>query len=252
WWDLFDCHFFDANNGLTCGSGGRIQRTTNGGADWFDAPSPYKFEDYWDMDFAGNTGYIVGSNGVLIKSTNAGISWSPKTSDIGVQLNGVAAINSSHAVAVGNAGTIILSSNGGDSWHFQTNPAFNITLYGVDFNGQGIGTAIGGSGMILRTSNAVGVEPISSNVPDRFTLGQNYPNPFNPSTKIQFNIPKASFVSMKIYDMLGREVENLVNEQLSPGSYEVEWNAKSLQSGVYFYKLSADGFTEVRKMTLVK
>jgi hypothetical protein len=83
-------------------------------------------------------------------------------------------------------------------------------------------------------------------------LKQNYPNPFNPLTNIRFDIPRSSNVNLIIYNALGREVTILVNEKLSTGSYEVDWNASGYPSGVYFYKLETDDFVKARKMVLIK
>ncbi len=88
--------------------------------------------------------------------------------------------------------------------------------------------------------------------PENFTLSQNYPNPFNPSTQIQFSVAHAGFVSLKVYDMLGREVATLISRDLSPQSYSVTWNAADLPSGVYFYKLDAEGKSVTKKMILMK
>ena len=88
--------------------------------------------------------------------------------------------------------------------------------------------------------------------PYAFSLSQNFPNPFNPSTMIQYSIADAQRVELKVYDLLGREVQTLVNEMQNPGSYNVMFNAQNLSSGVYFYKLTAGSFTDIRKMTLVK
>ncbi|MCB0720953.1 MAG: T9SS type A sorting domain-containing protein [Ignavibacteriae bacterium] len=85
-----------------------------------------------------------------------------------------------------------------------------------------------------------------------YELYQNYPNPFNPSTKIKFDIPKAGFVSLKIYDITGREVTTLVNRSLEASRYEVEWNGSRFASGVYFFRIAAGDFVKVQKMILVK
>ncbi len=98
----------------------------------------------------------------------------------------------------------------------------------------------------------VGVQNSLSGIPLEFELKQNYPNPFNPTTKISFGIPKASFVSLKIYDVLGREVTRLINENKQPGYYDVEFNASSFSSGIYFYKIEAGGFEVTKRMLLVK
>ena len=89
-------------------------------------------------------------------------------------------------------------------------------------------------------------------IPKEFVLYQNYPNPFNPSTTIKYQIPELSFVTIKVYDVLGNEITTLVNEEKSIGSYEVEFNATNLPSGIYFYKIQAGSFVETKKMTLLK
>ncbi len=89
-------------------------------------------------------------------------------------------------------------------------------------------------------------------LPEEFYLSQNYPNPFNPSTKIQFWISDFGFVNLKVYDILGKEIATLVNEEKQAGNYSVEFNAAELPSGVYFYQLKADSFVETRKMLLLK
>ncbi|MCX6150006.1 MAG: T9SS type A sorting domain-containing protein [Ignavibacteriales bacterium] len=98
--------------------------------------------------------------------------------------------------------------------------------------------------------NATSVE--SENIPAVFQLKQNYPNPFNPSTKINYEIPATGFVSLKVYDMLGKEVATLVNEEKLAGDYEIEFAPQGLLSGIYFYKLKAGNFVETRKMILLK
>lgn len=93
---------------------------------------------------------------------------------------------------------------------------------------------------------------ISSIIPLNCSLSQNYPNPFNPVTSIDFDIPKKGFVSLRVYDLLGREVQTLVNEEKQAGSYSVDFNSEDFSSGVYFYRLEADGFSNVKKMILIK
>ncbi len=100
--------------------------------------------------------------------------------------------------------------------------------------------------------NITSVQNISSGVPSEFSLEQNYPNPFNPETNIEFSIPKASFVTLSVYDILGREIEKLVNDNLSAGQYNVRFNASNYPSGVYFYKIEAPGFSKTNKMLIIK
>jgi uncharacterized delta-60 repeat protein len=96
------------------------------------------------------------------------------------------------------------------------------------------------------------VQTTNSNIPENFLLSQNYPNPFNPNTTIEFAIPQASFVSLKVYNILGQEIKTLLNEYREAGSYTVNFDASNLNSGVYIYKLETGSFSEVKKMTLLK
>jgi len=98
----------------------------------------------------------------------------------------------------------------------------------------------------------VAVDPVGGVVPSAFALEQNFPNPFNPATTIKFSVPKSGIVMLKVYDVTGTEVASLVNGELNAGSYKSEFNASQLGSGVYFYKLVANGFTETKKMILIK
>jgi hypothetical protein len=100
-------------------------------------------------------------------------------------------------------------------------------------------------------------KPVSSvhnqiEIPSQFRLEQNYPNPFNPSTKIRYQIPDLSYISLKVYDVLGKEVATLIDEEKSAGVYEVEFNAMHVPSCFYFYSLISEGFVETKKMLLVK
>ncbi len=100
--------------------------------------------------------------------------------------------------------------------------------------------------------NPIGINVISSEIPEKFSLSQNYPNPFNPTTNIKFQIPTEGLVKLTVFDLLGREVETLVNETLNAGTYKSDWNASNYSSGVYFYKLDANNFTETKKMLMIK
>ncbi len=89
-------------------------------------------------------------------------------------------------------------------------------------------------------------------LPTGFALSQNYPNPFNPSTKLSYNIAHSGLVTLKVYDVRGTEIETLVNEEKPAGTYEINWNAANLPSGVYFYRLQAGSFVDTKKMILLK
>ena len=125
-----------------------------------------------------------------------------------------------------------------------------VSLYASDSNPPVSGSiSIDGYNWNLQTTT--GVELID-NLPGEYFLNQNYPNPFNPNTAINFSIPQTAFVSLKIFNSLGEEVETLVAEELNAGNYKYDWNAENLTSGVYFYKLQSGNFVETKKMILLK
>jgi hypothetical protein len=121
--------------------------------------------------------------------------------------------------------------------------------------------AFTGKNEFAKTTNGggpfVSINKISSNVPEKFNLFQNYPNPFNPVTNIKFTIPsnvkgETSNVKLIVFDILGRVMVTMVNEKMSPGTYEVKWDAGKISSGIYFYTLETDGFKSTKKMSLLK
>ena len=97
-----------------------------------------------------------------------------------------------------------------------------------------------------------GVVNTNNGIPARFTLSQNFPNPFNPSAMINYQLPVNSHVTLKVYDVLGREVQTLINEDKPAGSYTIKFDVGSLPSGVYFYRLQAGSFTQTKKLVVVK
>jgi hypothetical protein len=100
--------------------------------------------------------------------------------------------------------------------------------------------------------NPTGINLNLSETPKEFKLYNNYPNPFNPSTKIRFDLPKNTKVNITIYDISGREISQPINEYLSAGGYEILWSANNLASGVYFYRLEAENFRDVKRMLMIK
>jgi hypothetical protein len=99
---------------------------------------------------------------------------------------------------------------------------------------------------------SIGINPISSEIPGKFELNQNYPNPFNPATTIEFAIPTADNVILELYDITGRNVSVLFSERLNPGRYKYEFNAGTLSSGTYFYRMRAGKYSETKKLVVVK
>ena len=128
-------------------------------------------------------------------------------------------------------------------WYDKNN---NNTIDGSDFV---VSTKITSAAI---TISPIGINIISTEIPDKYELEPNYPNPFNPVTKIKFDIPNPAYTKIIIYDLSGRVVANLVNEQLKPGSYSVDWDGTGFASGVYFYSLITNEFAETKRMVLIK
>ena len=137
--------------------------------------------------------------------------------------------------------------------------------FGIDFSGDNLGDWTEATDIALADTlmywygpggiwwdHVVSVERENSQIPETYALSQNYPNPFNPATQINFSVPQASVVHITIYDIVGREVEVLVNEYLDAGNYTTNWNAANYSSGVYFYRMETGSFAQVKKMILMK
>ena len=143
------------------------------------------------------------------------------------------------------------STDGGNSW---IDISAGLPQWVVSFamkNGALNATTFGNPEVIVN-NGITDVEPVNNSIPSDFSLSQNYPNPFNPSTKIKFSVPQTSYVSLRIYDMLGNEITTLVNEELAQGEYNVDFIASDLSSGVYFYQLRTNEFNEIKKMVLLR
>jgi len=200
-----------------------------------------------------STVIIADKNGKLIKSTNSGSNWRTVFSNSIHVLNSIYFSDANNGIVACNKGVILKTTNAGENWIVvQTNCKSD--LLKCSKRGENNFVAAGKDLSIISTSQAgvIGIQTASTEIPGYFILKQNYPNPFNPQTKIKFDVPKASFTKLIIYDLLGREVATLVNEELRPGTYEADWDASSFSSGVYFYKIVSGEFTETKKMVLMK
>ena len=245
--------------------GGVIWRTTNGGFNWHSysvAPEPVYNVHIINPDNAIGCGGDFEFSSFVIKSSNTGTIWEYQP----LQIYGIGQCVSFRTpydiwVPLGFSQRWAHSIDSGHTWTeiFGNDSS---SVYASQFLDSLHGWAFGANGSILKYNALIGIKPVSENIPNKFELFQNYPNPFNPSTKIKFSIPsitppftkggQGGLTSLKIYDILGREVATLVNESLQPGTYEVEWNACNFASGIYFYKFTSGEFVQTRKMILVK
>ncbi len=130
-----------------------------------------------------------------------------------------------------------LTYSGGTEYLFVHETGDHLPIYTGKVTFGGSGTAVGDD---------------SDNLPTSYSLAQNYPNPFNPTTEIAFDLPSKSKVRLTVFNILGQEVTTLVNKELGPGHHSIQWDGGTQASGIYFYKLEANNFSETRKMMLVK
>jgi photosystem II stability/assembly factor-like uncharacterized protein len=252
--------FTDANNGTAVGNQGTILRTTDGGQNWINQSSGTT-KYLCGVSFSDvNNGTAVGESGIILRTTNGGIPVEliSLTSEVS---GSEAKLNWSTATETNNSGFEIhrFTQNDNNAWEqigfvpghgtttetqhysFTDNDVkpgkYQYKLKQIDYDGT------------FEYSQIVEVEiPIVN----KFSLYQNYPNPFNPSTSLQYAIGSRQFVTLKVYDLLGREVATLVNEEKPAGEYEVEFDGFALPSGIYFYQLKAGQYSETKKMILLK
>lgn len=216
----------------------------------------------FDAEFSAgiNTGFIVGVGGdfvsapIILRKRTIDTTWLYAGNGLGTgeALRGLSAPTASVMYACGDAGTLYKSTDGGDTWLHQTVPSTR-NLNAIFFYDETHGFVVGDSGLILYTPNG-GIKSVSvekSIPPTEFALEQNYPNPFNPATFIRYRIPASGFVTMHVYDLLGRQVRTVVNEWQNSGRHTAVFNAMGLPTGTYFYRLQVGGYVTTKKLVLM-
>ena len=161
-------------------------------------------------------------------------------------------INSNGHIFAGTESGVYRSADNGGHWVPFNTGLNKEEVYCIGIDSQEyifIGT---NNGIYRSTQSTTSVEEMSIKLPMAFKLGQNTPNPFNPSTTIRFDLPESSEISLKVYTLLGEEVETLISQNLSAGEHQVDWNAGNLPGGIYLVRLQAGGFVQTRKMILTK
>ncbi len=223
-------------------------------AQWVQTNGPYggsiqSFAVSGTNLFAG-TYYGGVYGGDVFRSTNNGTSWTATGLTYTTVLS--LAVSGTNLFA-GTYGGVFLSTNNGTSWTAVNTGLTSTYVLSLAVSGANLFAGTYGGGVWRRPLSEITSVRLSSNeLPSHFELAQNFPNPFNPTSTIRFQVPHASHVSLSVYDVLGREVARLVNEQLAPGTYETTFDGLNLSSGVYFYRLHAEGFVQVRKLVLQK
>jgi photosystem II stability/assembly factor-like uncharacterized protein len=237
-----------------CGSNGIAAKSTNGGNNWVQQSTGVNVEYQAIYPIDGSNVIAVGE-GRIIRTTNGGANWLFVPHDPPCFFRDIQMVNASTGFAAGHSGYIFKTYNGGINWHrlqFYT----NIDFSSLFFANETTGYFTRDDGKIIKTTNGggnpIGIQQVSSEIPDGFSLEQNYPNPFNPETKIEFSIPVSGYVKLTIYDALGKEIAVPVEQVLQAGSYEADWDASGLPSGVYFYRFTSGEYSNTKKMLMVK
>ncbi len=259
---------------IFAGTAGGVFLSTNNGTSWTAVDSgltnTYVVSLVVSPEGTSGTHLFAGTDPASVfVSTNNGTSWTAVDSGLtdewvdalAVSPNGTGGTN----LFAGTAGGVFLSTNNGTSWTADNTGLNNTDVRALTVSGTNLFAATFGGGVWRRPLSEMitSVDRPLSEVPKRFSLDQNYPNPFNPSTTIKYSIPKQSYVTLKVYDILGREVAALVNEEKPAGNYEVEfspvsgirnlvYHPKGMASGIYFYQLKAGDYVNTKKMILLK
>jgi photosystem II stability/assembly factor-like uncharacterized protein len=248
---LKDIAFPDENTGYIISNNNKYLKSTNSGNNWIINTFPY--DNIECMYFLNpSTGFICASY-KLLKTTNGGVNWIEKPSNNTHLLKSIYFLDTSKGFYIGYYVPPGYTTNGGANWS-NINLHYSKQIFCINFINSSTGYITGECGTIFRTTNGgiVWVNNIESKIPENFSLSQNYPNPFNPSTNIKYQIKNNGLVTLTIFDILGKEITTLVKEKQSPGTYEENWDGSAYPSGVYFYKLTAGEFTEIKKMVLIK
>jgi hypothetical protein len=232
-------------------SSDKIFKTTNNGTNWTQLS--LSVDNIISLLASGSnilagtvTGYYNSAN--LYLSTNDGANWNGALGQKAYSLT-----NSGNIIIAGTDNGVYVSTNNGSHWTQRSQGLNNNRVLSVNISNGYVFAGTDTSSVWRRPySETIGIRNINSNIPDKYSLSQNYPNPFNPNTIIRFQIKDARFVSLKVYDILGKEIETIVNEKLKAGIYETTFNGSNYPSGIYFYKLMMDNFSETKKMTLLK
>ena len=267
--ELSGIHFGNATAGVAVGKGGNIMYTTDGGDTWSTATSPAP-SSWAAVKFVSATKVLaISDTGKVIVSTDAGKTWAmhatTPTTYSGYNFNSIFAKDANNIYICGYRskptlkGILIASSDGGttfsdlsDTTVFQN----NMVDFTVDPGGNMWGISPSASA-IYSTKNLTGIEAIGASIPESYELIQNYPNPFNPTTTISWKMMNRGKVEIRIFDVLGKEVKSLVNETRDAGTYKITWDGKnnngmSVSTGIYYYMLKANNFTDVKKMMMLK
>jgi len=247
--------------GIACGGfmdlAGVIWRTTNGGINWSSqgvSPEPLYALHFFDSTHFIAVGGDFEYGASLCTTTDAGVTWSyTPFEEFGIGY-GIAFRTPLEGWIACNIGQrFIFTEDAGKRWTVWMTPNGE-SINDVKFSNKRNGVAIGNQGAILKyNTTLVNIANNSLSLPSSIQLKQNYPNPFNPETIISFNLDKPEYISLKIYDMLGKEIKILTDGMMKPGEHKIKFDAVDIPAGAYYYTLkSGTSFSQTKKMILVK
>ena len=252
---IYSADMVDANTGWLVNFAPTPYKTTNGGVNWSEQFLPGVLTGYlYDFKMVDvNTGFTCGSSGKLFKTTNGGSNWTELSTPVNISYYGVDFKDVNNGLITGQYGFIARTRDGGSSWEIQNSGGS--TLNSVHMVTTDTGFSTGDYSFVFKyLDTQIGIFVYNSEIPDKYELHQNYPNPFNPSTIIRFDLPKAAKVTLKIYDITGRLINTLFNnDELNAGVFKYNFSGVNLASGVYFYSLLVDdNLIDSKKMILLK
>jgi photosystem II stability/assembly factor-like uncharacterized protein len=268
--DIWDIYFKNSQTGIITGDGLATYKTSNGGINWYNVTIPIGFiiPRFRNISVINNQYcYLAGDDKRVFKSTNFSDSWDSVTRVPTHEIWQYSSSGFSNELTGWVGGTanydmLFKTTNGGLNWRQEnTGHLFYPWLSIFCFN-DSVVWGVGGMNYVMHTTNGgqslVSIANNSENAIKEYELYQNYPNPFNPTTKIRFEIPlskggqRGLYSSLKVYDILGKEITTLINEKLNPGVYEADFDGSNFASGVYFYQLRYADYVQMHKMILLK
>jgi photosystem II stability/assembly factor-like uncharacterized protein len=247
------CIAIDSSNSILLGTDRGIFKSSDNGVSWFNSNTGLTDTIVTEIIYVTSEIIFAGTNSEgAFRSTDAGITWVRQNS--GLSSGWVGAMALWKNILIANVqGDAFITDDYGDNWFSWDEGLLNTHIFSF---------SIGDSNVYAATSAGVWKRPLKEMItnvestlyqlPSNYSLNQNYPNPFNPTSTIRYSINERVKVSLKIFDILGREISTLVNDEKAAGRYEVVFNANGLASGIYFYRLQAGSYVETKKMILMK
>ena len=256
--EIHDICFVNKDTGfISCE--GQVFRTTNSGSSWDYCMQLSHFYIFNKISFLKNGyGWVVGSTGGgMFRTTNYGENWNNISNSFISGMSGIYFINKDTGFVGGGLSYTYKTTNGGFNWFRENTNIYPNQIESIEFVNDTTGWICATGGVILKTTtqgeSITNIEEPRIRNANNYYLLQNYPNPFNSQTKISFSIPKSGFVNISIYDIPGKKIDEIVNKNFNEGSYEINYSADRLSSGIYIYTLNVNGITlKTSKFILIK